>query len=82
MLLIFFIYYFGVHLSALLDNSSSAGQDSSRLFIVELGLKCRCFGSVNNKPFFNLFLILVHKVIGKYSNFLNELLGRESERLS
>lgn len=62
------------------QNSTPARKDSIRLFIVNLGLRHRCFGSLNNKPFFNLFLILVHEVIGKYSNLLNVLLRREEER--
>ena len=79
-LFILFIYYFGVHLSALTGNSSPVRQDRSRLFIVDLNWRCRCFGSVNNKRFFDLFLILVHEVIGKHSSFLNVLLERDWER--
>lgn len=80
-LFISFHYYFWcMSLCTFRWNSTPASQDSIRLFIVDLGLRCRCFGSVNNKPFFNLFLILVHEVIGKYSNFLNVLLGRKEER--
>jgi len=79
-LFILFIYYFGVHLSALTGNSSPVRQDRSRLFIVDLNWRCRCFGSVNNKRFFDLFLILVHEVIGKHSRFLNVLLERDWER--
>lgn len=77
-LFVFFLYYFWcMSLCTSRWNSTPARQDSIRLFIVDLGLRCRGFGSVNNKPFFNLFLISVHEVIGKCNNFLNVLKGRE-----
>lgn len=72
----------GICLCVFRQNSTLTKQVSIRLFIVDLGLRCRCFGPVNNKPFFNLFLNVVHEVMGRYSNFLSMLSGKiERERM-
>lgn len=81
LLFILFIYYFWcVCFCIFRQNSCPLGKDNIRLFIVDLSLKCRCLGSVNNKPFFNLFLILVQEVTGRYSHFFKCTLRGERER--